>query len=163
MIFCSICGSSFLPFHASSKMCPKCEANSPVPFGESGTKQCELCKQPFKCTENAKTRCGSCDTLHPVQCIECQKEFFPGSPNVVKCNACITKKKEPKVYAKCEKCSSTQNEGKRFCSSCQETKKKQSEPRKCEGCDNMLSHTPRKFCDVCREANEKPQVSGKQF
>ena len=93
-----------------------------MPVAEISPKQCLICGQLFYPSDCTKTRCNACDTLAPARCVECQKEFLPGVQGLEKCDVCATKRKEPKVYAKCEKCSSTQNEGKRFCLNCQETK-----------------------------------------
>ena len=161
-ISCGKCGNYFATVDPSKNFCNSCEQNS-APVAEISPKQCILCAQLFNPSDGTKTRCETCDTLTLAKCTECQKEFLPGVQCLGKCDICAAKRKEMKIYAKCEKCSSPQNEGKRFCLNCQETKKKQNEPRKCEGCDNMISHTPRKFCDSCREANEKPQVREEQF
>ena len=161
-ISCGKCGNYFTVVDPSRTLCNTCDGNS-VPVAEISPKLCLICEQLFYPSDCTKTRCNSCDTLTAASSVECQKEFLPGVQGLEKCDVCATKRKELKVYAKCEKCSSPQNEGKRFCLNCQETKKKQNEPRKCEGCDNIVSHTPRKFCDSCREANEKPQVRQEQF
>ena len=158
---CSQCGTKFVSPDLSVKLCGFCIASvSNSTATGTKTSQCTNCKQMFFSAVDGKTQCDACTMQAPVKCVDCQKEFLPTATNFNRCVQCCTKGNKPKVYLRCEKCSSLENEGKRLCGNCQEPKKKQNVPRKCEGCEAMISHTPRKFCDTCRENNEKPQVMG---
>ena len=153
---CSLCGTTFISTDFWKNICCSCEPISPEM--KINPRPCAVCKQPFTTSDNTRTHCEICEGKNSIQCIECQKKFLPSALNSNRCDNCCGKDKEPTRHAKCEKCSSILSDGKRFCCRCQETKK-ESVPKKCAGCDTYISHTPRKFCDTCREEKEKPQVS----
>ncbi len=153
---CSQCGVLFQPSEASRTICGSCDQK--LQTGIS-TKSCAGCGVAFTTTDAMATHCVVCNRQSTLQqCPECQAEFLPSSTSDGnRCDACCSKSKET-FYSQCEKCSSTQNDGKRLCGNCKEPKK-DAATKKCAGCDVLMANTPRKFCETCRVENEKPQVS----
>ncbi len=152
---CSKCSQAFVPLDSSRTFCSFCESSSTV---ELAVKPCAACSNPFAASDGTRIYCDNCKVQFLANCVVCQTQFLPSVESID--NVCDTcREKRPKMCTKCNNVAVERSSLCARCSAAEASKREASAPRKCAGCSTVIGNTPRKFCDTCREENEKPQVS----